>query len=112
MKLLWIFSCHSIDKYGRIEHKEWIDTKQGKFPNYDFVKALKSILDKDNGTIFRYADHENTVLRQIQRQMIDDNEEKNGEWIEWIDNITQWNIIFQKPILHGGSIHHWITIHY
>ena len=84
------FSCHSIDKDGRIDHKEWIDTKQGKFPNYDFVKALKSILDKDNGTIFRYADHENTVLRQIQRQMIDDNEEKNGEWIEWIDTITQW----------------------
>ena len=84
------FSCHTLHKDGRVEHEEWIDTEQGKFPNYDFVIALKTVLDKDNGTIFRYAAHENTVLRQIQRQMIDDNEEKYGEWIEWIDTITQW----------------------
>ena len=84
------FSCHTLHKDGRVEHEEWIDTEQGKFPNYDFVKALKTVLDKDNGTIFRYAAHENTVLRQIQQQMIDDNEEKYGEWIEWIDTITQW----------------------
>jgi len=84
------FSSHTLHKDGRVEHEEWIDTEQGKFPNYDFVIALKTVLDKDNGTIFRYAAHENTVLRQIQRQMIDDNEEKYGEWIEWIDTITQW----------------------
>jgi hypothetical protein len=84
------FSCHTLYEDGRIEHVEWIETEQGKFPNYDFVKALKDVLDKDSGTIFRYAAHENTVLRQIQRQMVDDNEEKYGEWIEWIDTITQW----------------------
>jgi len=84
------FSCHTLYENGRIEHVEWIETEQGKFPNYDFVKALKDVLDKDNGTIFRYAAHENTVLRQIQRQMEDDNEEQYGEWIEWIDTITEW----------------------
>ena len=84
------FSCHTLYEDGRIEHVEWIETEQGKFPNYDFVKALKDVLDKDNGTIFRYAAHENTVLRQIQRQMEDDNEEQYGEWIEWIDTITEW----------------------
>ena len=84
------FSCHTLYEDGRIEHVEWIETEQGKFPNYDFVKALKDVLDKDSGTIFRYAAHENTVLRQIQKQMIDDNEEQYGEWIEWIDAITEW----------------------
>ena len=84
------FSCHTLYENGKIEHVEWIETERGKFPNYDFVKALKSVLDKDEGTIFRYAAHENTVLRQIQSQMVDDNEEKFGEWIEWIDSIVEW----------------------
>ena len=84
------FSCHTLYEDGRIEHVEWIETEQGKFPNYDFVKALKDVLDKDSGTIFRYATHENTVLREIQRQMIDDNEEQYGEWIEWIYAVTEW----------------------
>jgi len=84
------FSCHTVYKDKQVEHVEWIETERGKFPNYDFVKALKSVLDKDNGTIFRYAAHENTVLRQIQKQMINENEEQFGEWIEWIDSITEW----------------------
>jgi len=83
------FSCHTLYKDDRVEHEEWIETERGKFPNYDFVKALKSVLDKDNGTVFRYAAHENTVLRQIQKQMVDENEEQFGEWIEWIDSVTE-----------------------
>ena len=47
------------------------------------------MLDKDNGTIFRYAAHENTVLRQIQKQM-ENEEEEFSEWIQWIDTITEW----------------------
>ena len=84
------FSCHTFYEDGSIEHVEWIETEQGKFPNYDFVKALKDVLDKDSGTIFRYAAHENTVLRQIQKQMVDENEEEYAEWIGWIDSITEW----------------------
>ena len=84
------FSCHTIYKDNRVKHEEWIEIERGKFPNFDFVKALKSVLDKDNGTIFRYAAHENTVLRQIQKQMVDENEEEYAEWIEWIDSITEW----------------------
>jgi len=84
------FSCHTLHEDGKIEHVEWIETERGNFPNYDFIKALKNVLDKDDGTIFRYAAHENTVLRQIQRQMMDDNEEQFGEWIEWIDTVVEW----------------------
>ena len=84
------FSCHTLHKDGRVEHEEWIETERGKFPNFDFVKALKRVLDNDNGTILRYAAHENTVLRQIQKQMVDENEEEYAEWIGWIDLITEW----------------------
>ncbi|MBT4036196.1 MAG: DUF2779 domain-containing protein [Candidatus Marinimicrobia bacterium] len=84
------FSCHTLHKDGRMEHFEWIDANQGVFPNFDFVKQLKAVLDKDDGTIFRYAAHENTVLRQIQSQMVEDNEPEYAELIEWIDSITEW----------------------
>jgi len=39
------------------------------FPNYEFVRHLKSELEKDNGSVFRYANHENTVLNQILTQL-------------------------------------------
>ncbi|MBC8190747.1 MAG: DUF2779 domain-containing protein [FCB group bacterium] len=84
------FSAHTLFKDGRMEHHEWIDRHQGVFPNYEFVKQLKSVLDKDEGTIFRYATHENTVLNQIKTQMIEDDEAKHGDLIEWIETITEW----------------------
>ena len=83
------FSCHTLYEDGRVTHDEWIESIRGKFPNYDFIQALKKVLDKDNGTIFRYAAHENTVLRQIQKQM-ENEEEVFSEWIQWIDTITEW----------------------
>ena len=83
------FSSHTLYEDGTVKHDEFLFDKTGEFPNFEFVKSLKSILDKDDGTIFRYAPHENTVLRQIQRQMINDNPEKYDEYIVWIDTITQ-----------------------
>ena len=84
------FSAHTLHQDGRMEHHEWIDDKQGVFPNFEFVRQLKSALDKDEGTIFRYAAHENTVLNQIKAQMIDTDESKYGDLIEWIETITEW----------------------
>lgn len=84
------FSCHTVHENGQIDHDEWILAEPGVFPNFEFVKELKRILDQDTGTIFRYAAHENTVLRQIQKQMEEQNADKYWEWIEWIDTITQW----------------------
>ncbi len=84
------FSAHTLHEDGRMEHHEWIDTNQGVFPNFEFVRQLKSVLDKDDGTIFRYAAHENTVLNQIKAQMIEDDESKYGDLIEWIETITEW----------------------
>ncbi|MCB0326587.1 MAG: DUF2779 domain-containing protein, partial [Bdellovibrionales bacterium] len=64
------FSHHIVHKDGRIEHVgDYIDTKQGHFPNYDFVRALRKELMGCNGTIFRYAAHENSYLNMIYEQI-------------------------------------------
>ena len=91
------FSCHTVHENGEMNHIEWISDKPGYFPNFEFVDELKKVLDKDEGTIFRYAPHENTVLRQIQRQLLDARDAGRGdlpdnhrELIEFIDKITEW----------------------
>jgi hypothetical protein len=92
------FSCHSVREDGRIEHDEWIHKRPGIFPNFDFLVALKNVLDKDEGTIFRYAAHEKTVLRQIYTQLngaLDSGQESippdPEELLNWIDTITVSN---------------------
>jgi hypothetical protein len=95
------FSCHSLHKDGRMEHREWINGEPGVFPNYEFTLALKKTLGNDDGTIFRYSNHENTVMRQIHRQIENDDEidvfkdsgTSNAEIMDWIDTITNWEVI-------------------
>ena len=67
------FSHHIVYKDGTVKHAgQYLNTKQGVFPNYEFVRQLKNELKKDKGTIFRYADHENTYLNEIYYQLLDD----------------------------------------
>ena len=83
------FSHHTIHADGRIEHAdEWINTEQGKFPNFHFIRALKKALEKDSGTIFRYATHENTVLNKIHDQLGFSNEQDATELQSFIESIT------------------------
>ena len=67
---------------GTIKHYEWIENDANNFPNYQFVKELKKILDQDDGNIFRYSAHENTVLQQIRNQMIQEDDSKYKELID------------------------------
>jgi len=90
------FSCHTIYEDGHVDHHEWIESKRGAFPNFDFVKALKDTLDKDNGTIFRYAAHENSVLRQIRQQMLEESEPEFSDCIQWIDTVTEYRVEGKK----------------
>lgn len=86
------FSHHIMYENGRVEHAgEYIEVERGKFPNFDFVHHLKAELDKDCGTIFRFATHENTVLNQISRQIIASdpvNLPDKEELLEFIYSIT------------------------
>lgn len=86
------FSHHVVTSEGKISHQdEYINRERGKFPNFDFVRALMKSLSKDSGTIFRYAAHENTVLNQIRNQLIEADEEikDKEELIKFIESITQ-----------------------
>jgi len=64
------FSHHVVQENGRVEHKgQYLNAERGVFPNYDFVRALKQELEEDDGSIFRYATHENSTLAAIDRQL-------------------------------------------
>ena len=89
------FSHHRVDKnsdgtYTVTHAGQFINTTPGHFPNFDFIRALKAELDKDNGTIFRYSNHENTILREIHRQLDARNEPDKKELQNFIDSITHY----------------------
>lgn len=81
------FSHHQLDEDGRLTHSEWISTKR-EFPNFKFVRALKETLENDEGSVFRFSHHENTVLNQIAEQLEFSNEADKQELIEFIHSIT------------------------
>ena len=83
------FSHHIIEKPGSIRHAgEFIDTEAGACPNFKFVRALKHELENDEGTVFRYAAHENTILNAIRVQLIDSNEPDKMELVAFIESIV------------------------
>lgn len=84
------FSHHIIYSDGSIEHMpEYLNAERGHFPNFDFVRALRDQLSIDNGSVFRYAAHENTILNHIlvQLQSADDVGDRQ-ELIDFIRTIT------------------------
>jgi len=86
------YSHHVVYDDGRIEHAgEYLNTIKGEFPNFEFVRHLKAELEQDDGTIFRYHNHENTYLNIIYRQLSTANEndvKDKVELMEWIKTIT------------------------
>lgn len=96
------FSHHLIHEDGTIEHKdEYINSLPGEYPNFNFVRALSKALSKDHGSIFRYSNHENTVLCQIREQLLNSNEEDKAELIKFIESVTtkkdDKNILWEGP---------------
>lgn len=83
------FSHHIYHKNGSIEHaNEYINNKAGFFPNFQFIRALKEALENDEGTIFRYSSHENTILNAIYEQLRASNEADKEELIAFIQHIS------------------------
>lgn len=87
------FSHHKVDNNnGMIEHAgQYLDMDTGKFPSFDFLRELKEQLKNDNGTIFRYADHENTYLNIIYIQLKNASDREvpdRNELLEFIQSIT------------------------
>jgi hypothetical protein len=86
------FSHHTIQESGIIAHEgEYLCTLRGAFPNYDFIRALKTQLEKDDGTVFRYSAHENTFLCLIHAQLRTDSSppQDRDELMAFIRSITR-----------------------
>ncbi len=99
------FSHHIVHENGKIEHAgEFINMNRGEFPNFEFVRALKKQLAGDNGTIFRFAAHENTVLCQIYQQLQKSNLPKDEieELSTWIRSVTKKKDGTTKQVLWEG----------
>ena len=83
------FSHHIYYEDRTIEHKsEFISNTAGEFPNFIFARALKKSLDNDNGTVFRFATHENSILNAIIVQLNASNEEDKTSLISFLKTIT------------------------
>lgn len=96
------FSHHILHENGKIEHAgQYINLTPGVFPNFDFVRSLKQQLQKDQGTIFRYSHHENTVLTQIAIQLESSSEIDRNELIEFIKTITHYTPKGSKTSIYG-----------
>ena len=88
------FSHHIIERTDdggyRIRHAgQYLNEDVNLFPNFEFVRRLRDELTQDNGTIFRYAAHENTILRAIYRQLDVSEEPDKDELMAFIDSITK-----------------------
>ena len=64
------FSHHIYHKDGTIEHAaQYINTTAGAYPNIEFLRALKKSLEKNEGSIFMYSNHENTIINHLVEQV-------------------------------------------
>ena len=64
------FSHHRMDEEGTVAHVgEFLLVDLGVFPNFEFARKLKAELESDDGYVFMWSNHENTILTAIARQL-------------------------------------------
>nr|WP_106184052.1 DUF2779 domain-containing protein [Legionella pneumophila] len=60
------FSHHTLNENGQVSHVgQYLNSEPEVDPSIEFVRHLKKELENDDGTIFRYSNHENTYLNSI-----------------------------------------------
>ena len=64
------FSYYILHEDGRVEHVgEFIDAMPRVNSSLNFLRTLKVQLEQDSGTVFRFHNHENTVLNALAEQL-------------------------------------------
>ena len=64
------FSHHVMHADGRVDHAtQFLNADPGVFPNFEFIRALCKALSADDGTVFMWSHHENTILNKISDQL-------------------------------------------
>jgi hypothetical protein len=65
------FSHHVMREGGRVEHaSQCLEVEPGVDPTPALLRQLQAALGGDNGTVFRWATHENTVLNQLRARLL------------------------------------------
>ena len=89
------FSHHRIEENGTVSHVgEYLEVAPGKFPNFDFARALKKELEADDGTVFMWSHHENTILSKIVEQL-----EMASDALSDLEDLTN----FLQTLTRGGQ---------
>ncbi|MGY5851432.1 DUF2779 domain-containing protein [Salegentibacter sp. F14] len=88
-QLAFQFSHHIVHQDGRVEHfNEYLNTDPGNYPNFEFIRALKQSLGSNDGSIFRYHNHENTIVNVIYNQLRGSQEPDREELLDFIESIS------------------------
>lgn len=86
------FSHHLMEANGEIRHVgQFLCAEPGVFPNYQFARALMRELDGDDGTVFMWSHHENTILNAIARQLTEDDNppDDREELLSFLASVTK-----------------------
>lgn len=83
------WSCHTVESKGADPvHSEWLNTDP-TYPSFRFAESLYKQLGSE-GTIFMWATHENTVLRDIYYKMQQKGYD-NPELMDWLKDIVKFD---------------------
>ncbi len=83
------WSCHKItEPNSEPEHFEWINLEES-FPNFNFARSLMEHIGND-GSVFMWARHENTALREIYEQM-HIYEHEDDELKLWLNKLVKFS---------------------
>ncbi|MUV13343.1 DUF2779 domain-containing protein [Noviluteimonas gilva] len=70
-QLLFQFSHHRLNADGALAHEtQHLSESLADLPNFETVRALKTALAGDGGTVLHWWDHERTVLSEVRRQLL------------------------------------------
>jgi hypothetical protein len=108
------FSHHTMDKDGSLKHaNQFLLSETGRFPNYEFARALQAALSENDGTVFMWSSHENTILSHIITQLStrSDAPEDKTELIAFLETLIKGGsramidlkIIAQKGYFHPST---------
>jgi hypothetical protein len=108
------FSHHTLEKDGSLKHtNQFLLAEAGHFPNYEFARALQVALSANDGTVFMWSSHENTILSHIIKQLNtrSDVPEDKAELITFLETLTKdgsramidLKIIAQKGYFHPST---------
>ncbi len=96
------WSCHTIAAPGAEPvHAEWINLEEA-FPNFAFAESLMKHLGR-NGTIYMWATHENSILKQIRAQM--DGRYENPQLSDWLSWVTDDHLMDMNKLTLNHYFH-------